>query len=465
MLMTFAELQASIGALFYSGEKSISVLTGGFSECCVDSRKAGIGSLFFALKGEQIDGHCFVNAAFTAGAVGAVVSKENVSALKPHADSHAAALFAVDDTLKALQDAAGTYLAKFPSLLKIGITGSSGKTTTKEIAASIFVCEKGCEKVVMNQGNLNSETGLPLSVFEVRPQHEVGVFEMGMNRKGEIAELARVLKPNIALITNIGGAHIGTLGNKNAVAVEKKNIFSQFTGKEAALIPNLDEYRDFLIEGVRGKASFYEAYSEFTQEYGDNKIIDRGLDGYDLMWNGGWVRFKLPGRHNVKNAAAAIAIAKEAGVSNDSIGKGLEKVTPLFGRGQVIHGDLTVVNDCYNANPESMSAAINFCDAIAWNGRKVYVVGSMLELGKESQKAHEKIGVALNDSVVDFIYLFGKETEITARILKKNGKKPFFFTENMLELIQAFKSFTQIGDLVLLKGSRGCALERLLNIN
>ncbi|MDR0785815.1 MAG: UDP-N-acetylmuramoyl-tripeptide--D-alanyl-D-alanine ligase [Treponema sp.] len=458
MLMTFAELQASIGALFYSGGNS----AGGFSACCVDSREARAGSLFFALEGERQDGHCFVNAAFTAGAVGAVVSQKKASAFLPYADGCNAALFIVDDTLKALQSAAGAYLEKFPNLLKIGITGSSGKTTTKEITASIFVCEKGRGKVIMNRGNLNSETGLPLSVFEVGPEHEVGVFEMGMNRKGEIAELARVLKPNIALITNIGGAHIGNLGDKNAVAVEKKNIFSQFTGKETALVPNFDEYRDFLMEGVNGKVVFYEAYSELMKEDMSSRIIDRGLDGYDIIWNGNQVRFKLPGRHNVKNAAAAIAIAKEAGASDESIGRGIEKVTPLFGRGQVVYGDVTAFNDCYNANPESMSAAIDFCDTLAWDGRKIYVIGSMLELGKEAESAHEKVGAVLNDSAADFVYLFGKETEIIARILEKNGKKTFFFTENMQELTEAFKSFTQFGDLVLLKGSRGCALERLL---
>ncbi|MDR0643858.1 MAG: UDP-N-acetylmuramoyl-tripeptide--D-alanyl-D-alanine ligase [Treponema sp.] len=464
MLMTFEELRTALDALFYSGKKKITdtILTDGFSACCVDSRKAVQDSLFFALEGERDDGHRFVNAAFAGGAVGAVVSKGKVEALKPCADSYGASLFAVDNTLKALQSVAGAYLAKFPNLLKIGITGSSGKTTVKEITACIFAGEKGWEKVVMNRGNLNSETGLPLSVFEVGPDHVVGVFEMGMNRKGEIAELAQVLKPNIALITNIGTAHIGTLGGKNAIAAEKKEIFSLFTGKETALIPNSDEYRDFLAEGVKGKVVFYESHSEFMREE-KSQIIDRGLYGYDIMWNGNWVRFKLPGRHNIKNAIAALAIAKEAGVSNESIEQGLEKVAPLFGRGQIIYGDVTVVHDCYNANPESMSAVINFCDTLTWDGRKIYVIGSMLELGEESKKAHESIGAVLDDSAADFVYLFGKETETIARILKKNGKKPFFFTENMQELTQAFKSFTQTGDLVLLKGSRGCALERLLN--
>jgi UDP-N-acetylmuramoyl-tripeptide--D-alanyl-D-alanine ligase len=460
MLMTFSELQTAADALLYSGGNT--VLTDGFSACCVDSRKAGPGSLFFALEGARQDGHRFADAAFKAGAVGVVASKEKAYALKPVAEAHGAALFAVDDTLNALQAAAAAYLAKFPNLLKVGITGSSGKTTTKEITACIFICEKGREKVVMNQGNLNSETGLPLSVFEVRPQHEVGVFEMGMNRKGEIAELAQVLKPHIALITNIGGAHSGTLGGRNAIAAEKKDIFSQFTGKETALIPNLDEYRDFLIDGVNGKAALYDD-SLFTKDGNDNQIIDRGLDGYDIIYGGAQVRFRLPGRHNVKNAAAAIAIAKEVRVSDESIKCGLAEAAPLFGRGQIIHGKVTVINDCYNANPESTSAAIAFCDTLAWDSRKVYVIGSMLELGEESKQAHEKIGALLNESAADFVYLFGKETEIIAQILKKYDKKPFFFTENMQELTEAFKSLAQIGDLVLLKGSRGCALERLLD--
>jgi UDP-N-acetylmuramoyl-tripeptide--D-alanyl-D-alanine ligase len=185
----------------------------------------------------------------------------------------------VEDTLRGLQDAARIYLEKFPRLLKIAITGSSGKTTTKEIAAAITGQEKN---VVMNSGNFNSETGLPLSVFNVRQEHEVGIFEAGMNRRGEIAELAEVLKPDIALITNIDIPHIGILGSIEAIAEEKKAIFSQFTGKEKALIPADEGFKDFLAQGVAGEIIFYG--QKFFPELGE--VRDLGLGGTEIIWSG-----------------------------------------------------------------------------------------------------------------------------------------------------------------------------------
>jgi UDP-N-acetylmuramoyl-tripeptide--D-alanyl-D-alanine ligase len=450
-LMTFAELRAATGASFFGGEGG----RGGFTAVCIDSRAAQQGSLFAALAGSSQDGHRFVEAAFASGAVAALVAREGAEAfgLVQVAAKYNAALFMVEDTLRALQDAACAYLDKFPNLLKIGITGSSGKTTTKEIAAAILGCEK---RVVMNQGNLNSETGLPLSVFEVRESHEVGIFEMGMNRKGEIAELARVLRPRISLITNIGSAHVGLLGSRDAIAAEKKAVFSTFAGGETALIPGRDDYRDFLAHSVKGKTVFYGEFPELGQ------ITDKGLDGAEIVWDGIPVRFPLPGSHNIKNALAAIAIAKEAGACPASIRAGLAAIKPLFGRGEIIRGDVTIVQDCYNANPESAEAAVGFCDGVDWKtGRRIYVLGSMLELGEASQTAHEALGRVLAASKADLVCLFGKETLPAAAVLQKTARPPFFYTENMQELCDFIVHQAQKGDLILLKGSRGCALERV----
>ncbi|GHU02946.1 UDP-N-acetylmuramoyl-tripeptide--D-alanyl-D-alanine ligase [Spirochaetia bacterium] len=460
VLMTFAEAAGAAGFTMrsFSGGAAEGA---GFSSVSIDSRKVSSGGLFVALQGTATDGHRYVEQALKAGASGVLVSRYALDdpsfRLETLAKNAGAVLLVADDSLRGLQDLARCYLEKFPALITVGVTGSSGKTTTKEIAAAIIREEKS---VVMNPGNLNSETGLPLSIFNIRPNHEIGIFEMGMNRRGEIAELAGILKPRIALITNIGSAHIGILGSKRAIAEEKKNIFSQFSGGETALIPLNEEYREFLAEGIRGRAVNYGA--ELFPEWGGAK--DLGLDGSEIIWEGKAVRFALPGKHNLENAAAAIAIAREIGISAGAMVRGLSSVKALFGRSEVIPGDVTVIQDCYNANPESTAQALDFCDGLDWKGRRVYVIGSMLELGAVSAEAHGGIGRRLASSEADMVYLYGEETKPAVEALEQSPETdeiPFFYTDNILELSRALSGFVKPGDLVLLKGSRGCALEEL----
>jgi UDP-N-acetylmuramoyl-tripeptide--D-alanyl-D-alanine ligase len=456
--MDFASLSRSLGArrLSFGGDSAPDGLSG-FSSVSVDSRTVKPGALFAALAGEKSDGHGFVEAAFEKGAAGALVDSAKLEKfrLAELAKSMGRDLLVVDNTLRGLQQSARLYLEKFPRLVRVGITGSSGKTTTKEIAAAIIGSEKN---TVMNPGNLNSETGLPLSAFEVRAGHEVGIFELGMNRRGEIAELAAVLKPNIALITNIGSAHIGILGSKRAIAEEKKNIFSCFTGNETALIPDGDEYRDFLARGVKGRIVFYGDRS--FGELGGTRSL--GLGGTEIRWNGEAVRFALPGRHNLADALAALAIAREIPVGGRAVKRGLETVRPLFGRSEILEGPVTLVRDCYNANPESVEQALAFCDSLDWPGRRIYVIGDMLELGSSSREAHERIGGILAASKADLVFLYGKETAAAMGAAGAAPGAPVFrhYTE-MPELAAALNSLARRGDVVLLKGSRGCALEKL----
>jgi UDP-N-acetylmuramoyl-tripeptide--D-alanyl-D-alanine ligase len=378
------------------------------------------------------------------------------------------ALVVVEDTLAALQDAAAAYLVQFPGLLRVGITGSAGKTTTKEIAAAMIGREKS---VVMNPGNFNSETGLPLSVFNVRSSHEVGIFEMGMNRKGEIRELARILKPHIALVTNIGQAHIGLLGSKEEIALEKAAVFSQFTGDEVALVPARDEYAGVLAREGGGRTILYD--ENLFKELG--AVRYRGLEGTSVVWDGKEVLFGLPGKHNFADAMAAAAIAKQVPVSAEAVRAGLESVRPLFGRGEIIAGPVTIVRDCYNANPDSVEEILAFCDNAEWRGRRVYVLGSMLELGARSLAAHRELGRLLLSSKADMVFLYGKETRGSAEALRGEKKFrgrdspsgeefPYFYTDNMDVLRRRIACFVRSGDLVLLKGSRACALEQLTGL-
>ena len=454
VLMTFTALSQSLGADMLSFGETGSC--SGFSSVSIDSRTVQNGSLFVALPGSVHDGHAFVEQAFRNGAAAAMVERRKMDTftLSALAKAMGKVLIIVENSLRGLQDAAGVYLRQFPRLLKIAITGSAGKTTTKEITAVIAGVEKN---TVMNPGNYNSETGLPLAAFAVRSCHEVGVFECGMNRAGEIAELAAVLKPDVALITNIGSAHIGILGNKEAIAEEKKNIFSLLDDENGvALIPAESPFRDFLAEGVRGKVSLYGENS-FAELGG---VRDRGLDGTEIVWDGEKARFPLPGRHNLANAFAAIAIAREIPVSAQAIRQGLESVKPLFGRGEILHGRATVIQDCYNSNPESVSRALEFCDSLDWTGRRLYVMGEMRELGENSPRLHEDMGRLLRDSKADMIFLYGEEIRPAAEVLQGSALS-VMYTCDMDELSRALDACVRADDLVLLKGSRGCALERL----
>jgi UDP-N-acetylmuramoyl-tripeptide--D-alanyl-D-alanine ligase len=460
-LLTFTELAGLTGARVLSFNAGGGSPPSGVSSVAVDSRRVAEGGLFVALPGSRRDGHRFVEAAFKQGAAAAMVEEakleDSALGLRNLAEKTGKTLISLPHTLRGLQDAARLYLKKFPGLLRIGITGSSGKTTTKEIAAAIIGVEK---KVIRNPGNLNSETGLPLAVFDVRPEHEAGIFEMGMNRAGEIGELARILEPHIALITNIGSAHIGILGSRRRIAEEKKNIFSRFSGTGTALIPGDDEFKEFLAGGVRGRVCFYGA--AFFREW--EGVRDLGLEGTEIRWAGERVRFALPGKHNVKDALAAVAIAREVPVGDEAILRGLESVRPLFGRSEIIEGRVTVIRDCYNASPESTAGALDFCDGLDWNGRKIYVLGAMLELGENSQSAHEAAGRALAASRADMVFLFGEETEAAAEALARAGGKAYFYTADIAELAEALEAYVRPGDLVLLKGSRGNALEQLSGV-
>ena len=463
-LLKFDELSKSLGAILYSFTESS--CAGGFSSVSIDSRSICEGGMFVALAGENCDGHSFVQKAYENGAAAALVEHdklEKYNLLKTAKDFNKT-LIVVDNTLEALQNAARLYLEKYPSLIKIGITGSSGKTTIKEILASIIGKEKN---VVINPGNFNSETGLPLAVFNIRPGHEIGVFEMAMSHLGEMAVLSSILKPDIALISNVTSAHIGNIGSIEGIAKEKKQVFLNFNEKCTALIPYDSPFRDFLAEGIKGKIVFYgkESFKELGQ------VKDMGLEGTEIVWDGKPVRFPLFGSHNISNALAAIAIAKEIPVSSNAIRLGLESVKPLFGRGEITNGKATVIWDCYNSNPQSMERALEFCDNLAWQGRRVYVIGEMLELGDFSKKAHSDMGNLLAASKADSVYLFGNETSFTAESIKAcfsdnpAGQTPsVFHTSDIGQLSNALRNEIAKGDLILIKGSRACCLEKLSSV-
>ncbi|AEE16385.1 UDP-N-acetylmuramoyl-tripeptide--D-alanyl-D-alanine ligase [Treponema brennaborense] len=438
-----------------------------FTNVTTDSRTVTDGSLFVPLVGETQDGHKYILQALEQGARVVFADLESYECLAglfmDFLENYPDAVFiVVKNTLTALQCAAAAYVKKFPDLIKIGITGSSGKTTTKELIAAVLSRKY---TVVMNEGNLNSETGLPLSVFKIRAEHEVGIFEMGMNRKGEIAELANVLCPRFAVVTNIGSAHIGILGSKDAIAYEKKQIFSRFTADCVAFIPAADPYADFLAENCGGTVVRYGVNTDPV-----SRIKNAGLAGTEFLYRQVPILLPLPGAGNFSDALAAASLASYMGFGADDIKAGLESVRPLFGRSQIIGGPVSVVQDCYNANPDSMEQALDFFASLDIEpGRKIAVLGDMLELGAESESAHVAAVRSAAASGAVLLVCIGRAVSAAAERLVREDRVGSVRVECFADSSDAVISdaaallcgFLRRGDVVLLKGSRGMRLERL----
>ncbi len=423
-----------------------------FSGVGVDSRTAETGSLFVALEGEHTDGHLYVDDAFGRGAAGALVSRERASLVNVAA---ATCLLVVEDTDEALTTLGRRAIEKQAAMTRVGITGSNGKTTTKELVGGILGL---AGKTFLTPGNYNSTIGVPLAVMPLNDTYRYGVFEMAMNRRGEMARLADMVAPDWALITNIGTAHIGLVGSQRAIAEEKAQVASRFDGSQTCLIPGGDGYAEFLAERVKGRVVYYG--KGFTP---DLESVDlQGLTGSVLRWRGRSVRLRLPGRHNVHNALGALTLAVEMGVEPGVVVDGLESVRPLFGRGELIDGPVTIFQDCYNANPESVRAALELVSDGGWNGRVILVLGPMKELGEMSLGGHAGVAQAAVSFGPAALFLFGEEfADAYAAICGDDDTVDCFWTDSFEELASRVESVVRPGDLVVIKGSRAAALERL----
>lgn len=434
-----------------------------------DSRKVVPGSLFVALPGERVDGHAFVASAFEKGVACVLAGSDRkqtvLDALGGKVPGDACLIF-VDSPLAGLQALAREHRRRMKGLLRIGITGSSGKTTTKECVGAALSCAYPEDALIMNEGNLNSDIGLALSMFSLKASHKVGIFEMGMNRVGEMDELAAIYEPDIAVITNIGTAHIGIIGSRQGIAREKKKIFSRFDGTQCGFVWDEDSFSDFLKADVAGRVLGFGLRS--TKGLG--KTGNLGLRGWMIQWFGENIMFPLPGTHNLADALAALSVAAELGLDPSLVAKGLSTVRPLFGRSEIFEGRIALVRDCYNANPDSVAAAIDLCDSVEWPGRKVYILGSMFELGDISPDEHAAMGERAGKSKANALFFFGAETGTAyeeamtsekARLAEGQSGRMIYHTDDIETLKKVVLAYVQDGDLVLAKASRGLALERL----
>lgn len=422
-----------------------------------DSRDAEEGALFVALAGEKTDGHRFLDDVAAAGSAAVLVSAEfsRRAGSEAYLRQLGPAVLVAEDPLSGLQELAAWWVERHPECTRIGVTGSNGKTTTKEIIAAILSRDR---KTVWNEGNYNSEIGLPLSVFNIAPHHRYGVFEMGMNRKGEMAILSQVLRPRYMVLTMIGSAHIGLLGSREAIAEEKARPFVDLPADGAGFLPEECPWAERFTP--RSGAPLYRFGPQHVEGYGSAESL--GLEGWLIELNGRKARFPLVGEHNLHNALAAVRLARFLGISWETIRHGLEEVQPVWGRSVISRGAVTIVEDSYNANIESMTAMLHWLAAAA-SGRLICVLGAMKELGSETEEAHRQLGRAVAETSPDAVFFFGEETDAALEEVRKAGfpgRSAAYTAYEKLE--RAVVDSVETGDTVLLKGSRSMELERLV---
>jgi UDP-N-acetylmuramoyl-tripeptide--D-alanyl-D-alanine ligase len=430
----------------------------GFGNISTDSRKIAEGDLFIPIVGERFDGHNFIYKALEQGAAGTLTHKQAQAV-------DGKIVIRVDDTLKALRAISAYYRQKFDIPL-IGITGSVGKTTTKEMVASIMMRKFN---VLKTEGNFNNEIGLPLTVLRLDRTHQAAVLEMGMSGFGEISRLTSIAKPYIAIITNIGMSHIEKLGSRENILKAKMEILEGLD-VDGLVVLNGD---DPLLVGLKGLLKFRTVFYGMGDglEYRAENVKANGGKGTDFNIRVGKCTYNMhipaPGIHNVHNALAAIAAGMEMGISMDEIIEGIASFNPGKMRLNIIsHDGMKIINDVYNASPQSMEAAINVLKDMGVGGKTIAVLGDMLEMGEWACKAHMDIGRYLVQKEIDYIVTVGKEAKNIAAGAFESGAlsdRVASFDTNS-QAAEFVKSVASEGDIILVKGSRGMKMEEIVSL-
>ena len=417
----------------------------------IDSRQVESGYLFVAIPGEKVDGHKFIPDVFAKGAA-AVLSEQQL-------EDPAGPYILVESTTKALRDLA-EYYRKSLDIKVVGITGSVGKTSTKEMIASVL-SEK--YRVLKTEGNYNNEIGLPLTIFKIRAEHEVAVLEMGISEFGEMHRLATMANPDICVITNIGLCHLENLKTRDGILKAKTESFAHLK-KDGIAILNGDDDKLSTIRQVGDKEPVFYGMEEKMEYREDAKksvyatgVENLGLYGMQARIHTPEgerdVRIPIPGEHNVYNALAATAVGLSLGLSLDQISSGILKAKTIGGRTNLLNtGSMTVIDDCYNANPVSMKASI---DVLATaEGRKIAVLGDMGELGENEKKLHYEVGEYLAKKEINVLFCAGELSEEIAKAAQKESKTcEVYYFKTRDALLEQLLPFLKKGDTVLVKAS------------
>ena len=416
-----------------------------------DTRNIAPGSLFVPIKGEKFDGHDFIGKAYELGAA-AALSEHRLDA--PN-------IILVPDTRAAYLQLAGYYRRLFPVTV-IGVTGSVGKTTTKEMIACVLESRL---KTLKTEGNFNNEIGLPRTLLRLDSSYQAAVIEMGMSHFGEISKLSCCAAPSIGVITNIGVSHIENLGSREGIRKAKLEILDGMESN-APLILNADDALLSEIISTSGRRIVSYGIDNQNAEVRAVDIKEQNLTTtFDIVYDRGKVRAALPavGRHNVLNALAAFAVGLSCNIAPAMAAAALEQYAPTGMRQRMIsRGGMTVIEDCYNASPDSMRAALNVLAGMTCSGKRIAVLADMLELGTYAKEAHQQVGRMAADSKTDMLFCTGTEAEQIADAAKEAGLRETYFYKDRDKLAEAVKAAAVPGDCVLFKGSRGMRLEEVI---
>lgn len=427
----------------------------------IDSRTIRQGELFVAIKGDRFDGHDFIPDAINRGAWGAIVERTILES-RFNVLSGLRNIIPVEDTLQSLQEMAALHRKEY-SLPVVGITGSNGKTTTKEMLASILRI-KG--PVLKNEGNLNNHIGVPLTLLKLSSHHAAAVIEMGMSGAGEIDLLARIARPDVGVITNIGPAHLQFFSSTDDIAAAKGELFDHIGSEGTAVLNADDKYFDMLRRRTSGRVLSFGLRTKADVTATDVRQ-DRESLAFTVHTGGGsaGVRMPLVGTHNVQNALAAVAAALAVGVTIEAIRDGLENFSPVAMRSEVrtINGR-TVLADYYNANPRSVEAALDMLIAVGRSGRTIAVLGDMLELGDAEAEAHRAVGATAARLGVDVLITYGALAKLIAAGAVEAGmaRENAAATASHDEAARLLRERSRPGDTILVKGSRAMKMEKIL---
>jgi UDP-N-acetylmuramoyl-tripeptide--D-alanyl-D-alanine ligase len=457
MKLTLAEAAVGAGAVLeapLSFSSAGALMAGGYS---IDSRTVRQGDLFFAVRGERVDGHDYVAEALVRGAIAAVVSRARVATLPDAA--LAMPLLIAEDTLVAMQALAAHVRRQWGKRV-IAVTGSAGKTTTKEAIAAALGAGFN---VLKSEGNLNNAYGLPLQLLRLNPEHEIAVVEMGMNHAGEIAALARIASPDWGVVTNVGNAHVENFPDGQAgIARAKFELVAALPANGVAFLNIDDAYVSQFGRGFDGRVVYFGA-----GPCADVRCVEarEDLDGLHVTFRAGEregrLTLHLLGGHNASNALAGLAVALEAGVDLDAAVAAIETLTPGDKRGQVLEiNGATILNDSYNSNPEALLSMIRTL-AARHAQRRILVAGEMLEQGEHGPALHAACGKAAAEARLDLVAGVGGNAEFLATAACAGGVAAIFLP-NAEAAGLWLKKTLRPGDVVLVKGSRGVHLERAI---
>lgn len=435
----------------------------------IDSRTLRAGELFVAIHGPRHDGHDFVAPALDAGAPAAVVAGERLGQFPEEIRGRC---FAVGDTLAALQRLAQAVRREWGrGGGRLGaVTGSVGKTTTKEILAALVAARF---RVLKSAGNLNNEYGLPLALAALDAEHTAAVVELGMSRRGELARLAAIAEPEVGLVTMVAPVHLEFFASVDEIALAKRELVEGLAGKDSVAVLNADDARVArFAEVAPGRVVTFGV--EQPADYRAERIEERGAEGaaFDFVWPGGRTRLELPlvGRHNVRNALAALAAASVWGITAEDARRVFPSLAPARMRGEVLRFEagFAVLNDCYNSSPVALAAMVDLLAStpVPRGGRRIVVAGEMLELGPTAAELHREAGRYAARRGADWVIgVQGLAAEIVRGAVEAGlAEQRTLFFESSAEAARFLAGFAARGDLLLVKGSRGVQMERIVEL-